>query len=319
MVNWWFGARWFGIRIRRIRVPLSNNPFHEGSYRNPNHQPKPPINLPGGRGQVVCIPIFPTTPYRNLTKNGHILRGVTFSKAHHFGYPAFSFPGCISTEAQACWLVGCSGFWFSISKSTLKTSKVTVLDSWVSKLSYSLYTSKTNIIFKAQMFLIGKNIYHWHWHIKTFLSKFSENCAMAAFRTLWTCAKAVPSTADANRQSQLATIRRARMCPPELVATLWMLQICICNLRKSTSCFVGLTLQGASLALQGASRLRWQSFVVAGRKSSRSLWPGPKAAWPSTFMASKGLGAAWSWHRLWFNGLPASVEAALQKQSELTN
>jgi len=48
---------------------------------------------------------------------------------------------------------------------------------------------------------------------------------MAAFRTLWTCAKAVPSTADANRQSQLATIRRARMCPPELVATL-----CVANL-----------------------------------------------------------------------------------------
>ena len=121
------------------------------------------------------------------------------------------------------------------------------------------------------------------------------------------------------QQRMQIAIRRARMCPPKLVATLWMLQICICNLRKSTSCFVGLTLQGASLALQGASRLRWQSFVVAGRKSSRSLWPGPKAAWPSTFMASKGLGAAWSWHRLWFNGLPASVEAALQKQSELTN
>ncbi len=27
VVNWWFGARWFGI----LRVPLSNNPFHKGS------------------------------------------------------------------------------------------------------------------------------------------------------------------------------------------------------------------------------------------------------------------------------------------------
>ena len=27
MVDWWFGARWFGIRIR---VPLSNTPFHKG-------------------------------------------------------------------------------------------------------------------------------------------------------------------------------------------------------------------------------------------------------------------------------------------------
>ena len=38
MVNWWFGARWFGIP----RVPLSNNPFHKGisgiQTTNPNQQ-----------------------------------------------------------------------------------------------------------------------------------------------------------------------------------------------------------------------------------------------------------------------------------------
>ena len=74
----------------------------------------------------------------------------------------------------------------------------------------------------------------------------------------------------------------------------------------------------ANLHLQPAEvHLLLRCRAPAG--SGGSLWPGPKAAWPSTFMASKGLGAAWSWHRLWFNGLPASVEAALQKQSELTN
>ena len=43
--NWWFGARWFGIRFGR---PLSNNPgFIFGdpigiqTHRAPNHQPKP--------------------------------------------------------------------------------------------------------------------------------------------------------------------------------------------------------------------------------------------------------------------------------------
>ena len=35
MVNWWFGSRWFGIRIG---VLLSNNLFQEGDPRNPNHQ-----------------------------------------------------------------------------------------------------------------------------------------------------------------------------------------------------------------------------------------------------------------------------------------
>ena len=29
--NWWFGARWFGI-------PPTNNPFHRGDPRNPNHR-----------------------------------------------------------------------------------------------------------------------------------------------------------------------------------------------------------------------------------------------------------------------------------------
>ena len=34
--NCWFGSRWFGIRIR---VPLSNNPFHfRESFPEPNHQ-----------------------------------------------------------------------------------------------------------------------------------------------------------------------------------------------------------------------------------------------------------------------------------------
>ena len=37
MVDWWFGARWFGIRIG---VPLSNNPFHIRGIQttNPNHE-----------------------------------------------------------------------------------------------------------------------------------------------------------------------------------------------------------------------------------------------------------------------------------------
>ena len=39
MVNFWFGARWFRIRIG---VPLSNNPFHKGipgiQTTNANHQ-----------------------------------------------------------------------------------------------------------------------------------------------------------------------------------------------------------------------------------------------------------------------------------------
>ena len=34
MVNCWFGALWFGIQ----RVPLSNNAFHRGDSRNPNHR-----------------------------------------------------------------------------------------------------------------------------------------------------------------------------------------------------------------------------------------------------------------------------------------
>ena len=37
MINWWFGARWFGI----LGVPLSNYPFHNsiiGIHRAPNHQ-----------------------------------------------------------------------------------------------------------------------------------------------------------------------------------------------------------------------------------------------------------------------------------------
>ena len=37
MVNWWFGARWFGI----LGVPSSNYPFHNsiiGIHRAPNHQ-----------------------------------------------------------------------------------------------------------------------------------------------------------------------------------------------------------------------------------------------------------------------------------------
>ena len=42
MANWWFGARWFGIRIR---IPLTNNPFHfRGSQkskpRGPNQTTK---------------------------------------------------------------------------------------------------------------------------------------------------------------------------------------------------------------------------------------------------------------------------------------
>ena len=39
-VHWWFGARWFGIRIG---VPLSNNPFHfRGSQESDSPGPKPP-------------------------------------------------------------------------------------------------------------------------------------------------------------------------------------------------------------------------------------------------------------------------------------
>ena len=34
MVNWWFGI---------LGVPLSNNPFHKGYPKDPNHQPKPTI------------------------------------------------------------------------------------------------------------------------------------------------------------------------------------------------------------------------------------------------------------------------------------
>ena len=37
-INWWFGARWFGI----LGIPLSNNPFHKGilgiQTTNPNQQ-----------------------------------------------------------------------------------------------------------------------------------------------------------------------------------------------------------------------------------------------------------------------------------------
>ena len=43
MVNWWFRARWFGIRIG---VPLSNIPFEKRDLRNPKPGPKPPITLP---------------------------------------------------------------------------------------------------------------------------------------------------------------------------------------------------------------------------------------------------------------------------------
>ena len=35
MVNFWFGARWFGIRIG---IHLSNKPFHKGTSRNPYHR-----------------------------------------------------------------------------------------------------------------------------------------------------------------------------------------------------------------------------------------------------------------------------------------
>ena len=38
MINWWFGARWFGIRFG---VPLSNNPFYKGfpgTQTKINHQ-----------------------------------------------------------------------------------------------------------------------------------------------------------------------------------------------------------------------------------------------------------------------------------------
>ena len=69
MVNWWFGALWFGIRIR---YPY---PFHRGDSRNPNHRapnqqfnitlrirnppmqtPDPPNDIPGALKQVVLTP-----------------------------------------------------------------------------------------------------------------------------------------------------------------------------------------------------------------------------------------------------------------------
>ena len=43
MVNWWFGARWFGIRIRHL---LSNNPFHKGILSQSKAPGAQTTNLP---------------------------------------------------------------------------------------------------------------------------------------------------------------------------------------------------------------------------------------------------------------------------------
>ena len=53
MVNWWFGARWFGIRIG---VPLCNNPFQKeiSGIQTENDGLEDVSPFPGMYSQVPC-------------------------------------------------------------------------------------------------------------------------------------------------------------------------------------------------------------------------------------------------------------------------
>ena len=62
MVNRWFGARWFGIRIG---LPLSNNPFHKGDPKYPRAGPSNEFASIGWMSGQDETPAF---PYKNPEK-----------------------------------------------------------------------------------------------------------------------------------------------------------------------------------------------------------------------------------------------------------